>query len=989
MFRVRTVRVRRFPATLALAVLLVAAFGATADARDHVPTPPGGGPGVNLWPADQQNVLGLPAPGPARPERERSAAQAPRDKKDPDLGGDDIEEFTCPTAYDENLAAASNGDLFSILWWDNNDDSYRFTIRRSNDGGTTWFTWATFYNSTPGYRYWNPRIHIAEGNEDRCFVAYTLDPDAGQPTELHLAWSPIDLAAGDFSHDTVIASSSSGIMSADVTSDAASFNNYYVYLTYATTYDATGEDIYFVRSIDQGTTWESPYVIATIGVTDRGYYSPRIAVGYGGYVHVFWYLGFPDDHEYDHALRYRRAANYAGGGLASWENMVSLTSHLDGVTEYGEAISASWTSADVMVAAMRRQAEDPWGFLGVSTLSSANSGASWTGTTVVGSGLVWAGNLLFQDVNDRWILGLDEYSSWGFRWAPAPAPADWSALQVFSDDYYSSGEPALVLDPSHADRIGIVGGRANADSYTYLFDAEWRTDPGYPNFEDGFPVTLTAEPVSDPAVVDLDGDGDLEIVFGDDAGYIRAYRSDGTPLPGWPVNVGTPLSPSPIAIGDLKGDGTLSVVAGTNDGRVFAYHTNGTLMAGWPYDTMQAAPAYVAIGALGPPYPRAVVVAADNQIEFIDWHGERYPASCEVTLTGRTITSAPAVGDIDGDGRSEAVIAASQTVCAFQMSDGPIELYRSLESSISGGISLADFDLDGEVEIVAPLSDGVLHLLQEDGSEFGAAWPVTVADSPLRGTALANFLGSYQPEIAVTAQNWLASVVWYNGNIGIGWPVNTGGWIVYGKPVVGLVEGTSGDVIVGARGYRGWAWDNFGSVIPGWPKTLENHVYQTPAYGDIDLDGRAEIVFLTPDQLVVVDVGAGPGAALETWAMAGHDAQRTGCADCAEDVVAVEEAPAGITRVSLAAPWPNPITSQATFAYDVPVRAQVELAIYDISGRRVTVIERAELAPGRYELTWNGRDGGRPVASGHYVAVLRVRGPGLDQTQTRKITVLR
>jgi hypothetical protein len=54
-------------------------------------------------------------------------------------------------------------------------------------GGATWSNWATFNKSTTGHTYSLPRILVAEGGEDRVFVAYTHDSGSGVPTELHVA----------------------------------------------------------------------------------------------------------------------------------------------------------------------------------------------------------------------------------------------------------------------------------------------------------------------------------------------------------------------------------------------------------------------------------------------------------------------------------------------------------------------------------------------------------------------------------------------------------------------------------------------------------------------------------------------------------------------------------------------------------------------------------------------------------------------------------
>jgi len=127
--------------------------------------------------------------------------------------------------------------------------------------------------------------------------------------------------------------------------------------------------------------------------------------------------------------------------------------------------------------------------------------------------------------------------------------------------------------------------------------------------------------------------------------------------------------------------------------------------------------------------------------------------------------------------------------------------------------------------------------------------------------------------------------------------------------------------------------------------------------------------------------------------MYGHDPQRTGCADCPEDLVTAVDPgdPAGtITRVRFAPPSPNPISGPATFAFEVPLRAVVSPDVFDLRGRRVHTVLREEAGPGARTVTWHGRDaGGQPLASGEYVARLRVRGPGVDEGLTRKMMIVR
>ncbi len=129
-----------------------------------------------------------------------------------------------------------------------------------------------------------------------------------------------------------------------------------------------------------------------------------------------------------------------------------------------------------------------------------------------------------------------------------------------------------------------------------------------PSWTKGFPLKLNAGGESQPALVDLQGTGRLDTVFGDSDGYVHAIDpKTGKELPGWPVHtdaesvlashegVDPGYEPiiSDVATGDLEHTGSLSVIATTVDGKVFAWNAQGELEPGWPQtcDTGVAAPA--------------------------------------------------------------------------------------------------------------------------------------------------------------------------------------------------------------------------------------------------------------------------------------------------------------------------------------------------------------------------------------------------------------
>ncbi|HEY5134116.1 MAG TPA: M20/M25/M40 family metallo-hydrolase [Candidatus Krumholzibacteriaceae bacterium] len=91
-------------------------------------------------------------------------------------------------------------------------------------------------------------------------------------------------------------------------------------------------------------------------------------------------------------------------------------------------------------------------------------------------------------------------------------------------------------------------------------------------------------------------------------------------------------------------------------------------------------------------------------------------------------------------------------------------------------------------------------------------------------------------------------------------------------------------------------------------------------------------------------------------------------------------------RVALYQNYPNPFNAVTTVSFALPEASNVEVAVYDISGRRVALIERGREEAGVVNRSWNGKDDrGRPLASGVYFLRLRAE----TSEAVRKIVILR
>mgnify|MGYP006278217667 FL=1 len=79
----------------------------------------------------------------------------------------------------------------------------------------------------------------------------------------------------------------------------------------------------------------------------------------------------------------------------------------------------------------------------------------------------------------------------------------------------------------------------------------------------------------------------------------------------------------------------------------------------------------------------------------------------------------------------------------------------------------------------------------------------------------------------------------------------------------------------------------------------------------------------------------------------------------------------------LEAPVPNPVTSTASIRFGVPLGGEVEIDVYDLTGRMVRSIRPGQMEVGVHSLTWDGSSSsGVPVPNGIYMLRLTVPGAG-------------
>jgi peptidase C25-like protein/VCBS repeat protein/flagellar hook capping protein FlgD len=481
------------------------------------------------------------------------------------------------------------------------------------------------------------------------------------------------------------------------------------------------------------------------------------------------------------------------------------------------------------------------------------------------------------------------------------------------------------------------------------------------DFYDGDGNAQTRGPLTDtggttfwsvPAIGDVNGDGTPEVAaIGFNDRLLHLIDLQGHELPGWPKTVdphGAQSSPvGSVCLGDLDADGTLEIFASV-----------GNLIFGWHYDGTEIR------DGDADPLTDGVLAATGTEYSY----------------------GTPSVANIDADPYRELIVGMRDKKLYVFRHDGT--LYPGFPFTAGGDITtgpaIGDINLDGKKEIVFGSSDGQLHALRADLTEAtGFPRPIPLAEDWDSSPALGDVNGDGAPDVAIGDSNGFLHVLnGLNGNELPNFPQNlssTGIPVVTrsGPILVDLDNNGAVDVLIGDRSGLLHAYDGSGQPLPGFPIQTGNRIENSPAVGDVDGDGLAEVVVESQDQqLYVWDTPWTFDAARAPWPMFKGNPRHTGALGDPVFTVSTTGVPDDGQTALLFRAGPNPFQHTASVQYRVPEgagTASVRLTVYDLSGREVKRLVSAEQIPGRYEVAWNATDAAnRPVGAGVYILRLAV-----------------
>jgi VCBS repeat protein len=306
-------------------------------------------------------------------------------------------------------------------------------------------------------------------------------------------------------------------------------------------------------------------------------------------------------------------------------------------------------------------------------------------------------------------------------------------------------------------------------------------------------------------------------------------------------------------------------------------------------------PAVADLG-LTPGHKSIVFGTSGHKLYIVEYDGTVAPGF-PVTLPA-DVYSSPAIGDLDNDGIPDIVVGYGSTlelaspggVRAFKR-DGTVLWDRpsgdfvnvdGIADPVMSTPAIGDIDGDGAIEVAWGSLDANVYVVDGRNGQNKPGWPHFVRDTIFSSPALADLDGNGKLEVIIGADAHAEGPPFNTPDGGClhafrfdatevpGFPQCID-QVIISSPAVGDINGDGKpDIVVGTgrfyanRLHRLYAFRCDGSAVPGWPVAVDGQVTTAPALADLDGDGVLDVV--------ATDEPAAPSTLSEVYAFKGSGA---------------------------------------------------------------------------------------------------------------------
>jgi outer membrane protein assembly factor BamB len=398
-------------------------------------------------------------------------------------------------------------------------------------------------------------------------------------------------------------------------------------------------------------------------------------------------------------------------------------------------------------------------------------------------------------------------------------------------------------------------------------------------------VDLTSASYGSGAIGELNGDGRLVIVFGtyyNDEHLYAVDAKDGTVL--WKFkSEGGPFDASATMV-DLDGDGKLEILAAdSSTGTLFCLNGAGEVL--WKVALPNSTDSVPAVADLDRDGRLDIVVGTmtcrDKHGRVVALEAATQKVKWEAKLPGH-VQSEPALVDLNGDRVLDVIVTTwrgDKCVHALDGRNGNELWAHAMQGDIYHGVSVLPGD---RIRIVAASIAGDVCLLNAKGK---ALWTKSGFGYVFAPTAVADLDGDGKPEIVVASDR--VRVLEANGQEK--WRSPVYGSIGRGAAIADADGDGEPDLFFGAsdrrfRALRG----RMGEELWSFDATVQGHVYESidsaPLVADFDGDGTLDVFFVvgkgTSDESRPQNYGCAyalrAGAGRGTWETFRGNLRRTG-----------------------------------------------------------------------------------------------------------------